>query len=166
MANIQDMETHFTFYSAVGDIEGSFFYLPHWYNGNYVLVTLVQGVVPSGNGPWLEYLGKRGIVHEMLGSACLVLPESVEQLFLDEKTFTGNCEIYVCNKKPSSDAVPDKSYLPAQAKFDIDMPAGFLEGLRGLDALAYMSEGGAGGGVNIAHKAKEEIIYYVMEMKM
>ena len=163
MANIQDKETHFTFHSNIGTVGDSFFYLPHWYKGNYILVTMVDGLRPSENAAWLEYVKKRGLAHEMMGAACLIMPESVEDLFVDERTFTGDSEMYVCNKKPDAGAVPSRSYMPGTQKFGEELPEGFLEDLRKLDALAYMSDGD---GVNIAHKAKEEIIYYVLEMKM
>ena len=163
MGNIQEIETHYTFHSGVGNIGDSFFYLPHWYKNNYLLLTLVQGKSPAGNGPWLEYLEKRGIKFELMGEACLVMPESVEQIFLDERTFHGESEVYVCHKKPQPDSVPANSYPTSSFNFDDGVPSGFSDGLKALDALLYMSEGS---GVNIAHKLKEEIIYFVREMSM
>ena len=163
MANIQDKETHYTYHSTVGGIGDSFYYLPHWYKNGYVLVTLVQGMRPADNGPWLEYLKAKGIVHELMGGSCLVMPESVENLFLDERTFTGGSEMYVCHKRPEPEAVPTVNYRPAAFKFGEELPDGFLDVLRALDALVFMSDGD---GVNMAHKAKEEIIYFVKEMGM
>jgi hypothetical protein len=163
MANIQDRETHFTYHSRPGSIGDSFFYFPYWYKNNFVLVTLVQGMAPSENKAWLEYLDQRGIRHEAAGRACLVHPESVERLFLDERAFGGKSEIYICNKKPPAETIPARSYPADTAEFGEELPEGFLDGLRALDALAYLSDGS---GVNIAHKAKEEIIYFVKEMGM
>jgi len=161
MANIQDKETHFTFHSKVGNIGESFYYLPHWYKDAYVLLTRVQGGKPADKKEWLEYLEKRGIKHEFIGGACLIMPESVEDLFLDERTFTGDCEMYVCHKRPDASTVPEVTYTPGEVVFGEEVPAGFLKGLRALDALVFMSDGE---GVNMAHKAKEEIIYFVREM--
>jgi len=161
MGNIQDKETHFTFHSNVGSINDSFFYFTHWYKNNFVLITLAQGYRPADNALLLDYLNVRGIKYEMMSGACLVMPESVEQLFVEENTFKGLSEIYVCHKKPSPETVPDKTFPADSFEFGDELPEGFLEGIRTLDALVYISDGN---GVNIAHKAKEEIIYFVREM--
>lgn len=163
MANIQDFGTHFTFRTRAGSIGDSFFFFTHWYSGNYVLVTLLQGKTPSGFGDWLDYLTRSGIEHEVMGRACLIMPGSTEKLFLDEGSFKGLSEIYICHNRPAPGAVPRAAYPAGEFDFNEGPPEGFLEGMRALDALAYISDGA---GVNIAHKAKEEIIFFVKEMSM
>lgn len=163
MANIQDNETHFTYHTDVGSISDTFFYFTHWYGGNYVLVTLVRGMAAARNADWLTYLDAREITHEVIGDACLIMPESAEQLFVDEATFDGIAEMYVCHTRPNADTVPNAAYPADKFNFDEDVPAGFLDGIRKLDALVYMS---GGLGVNIAHKVKEEIIFYVRELSL
>jgi len=164
MANIKDAGTHFTYRSKSGSIGDSFFFFPHWYGGNHVLVTLLQGKTPSGFGAWLDYLVRQGIEHEVMGRACLIMPGSTEQLFLDEASFKGGCEIYICHKRPEPAAVPRKTYPSDEFDFNDGAPGELLEGIRALDALVYLSEGP--GGLNIAHKMKEEIIFFVKEMSM
>ncbi len=161
MANIQEKETHYTFHARNGNIGDSFFYFTYWFKNNYLLITLVQGKAPSENAPWLEYMDKQGIKHEMMGQACLIAPESVEQLFIEEATFKGQNEIYVCHKKPDMKDVPARSYPAGIYEFGEELPDGFEDGLMALDALLYLSDGK---GVNMAHKLKEEIIYFVREM--
>lgn len=163
MANIQDNGTHFTFNTHVGSIGDSFFYFNHWYGGNYVLVTLVRGQAAAQHSDWLLYLDTRGIQYEIIGTACLIDPPSVEQLFVDESTFDGLSEMYVCHRRPGSNNVPNAVYPADRYNFSEGLPDGFLDGLRALDALVYMS---GGSGVNIAHKAKEEIIDYVRELSL
>ncbi len=160
MANIQERETHYTFHSRVGNIGDSFFYFTYWYNNNHLLVTLVQGMPTSANGPWLKYLESRGIKYELMGGACLIPPESVERVFTEEATFKGLNEVYVCARRPSPASIPVRSYPADSFEFGETLPEGFEEGLKALDALVYLSDGG---GVNIAHKLKEEIIYFVRE---
>ncbi|MBI5694988.1 MAG: hypothetical protein HZC51_04480 [Nitrospirae bacterium] len=164
MANIKETETHYTFRSNIGNIGDSFFYLPHWYKENHVLITYVQGKAPAQHADWLAYLGKRGISHEIIGSYVLVMPESVEQMFVDENTFRGLSEMYVSRKRPTAETVPAKVYPADGCDFNTAVPDGFMDGLIALDALVYMSE--CGDGVNIAHKHKEEIIYFVKEMSV
>lgn len=163
MANIQDNGTHFTYHTDVGSIEDSFFYFTHWYGGNYVLVTLVDGTPAARNEAWLGYLASSGIAHEVMGGACLVMPASTEQLFVDGGTFRGLSEIYVCHKMPGEADIPKAAYPVDRYDFGEDLPDGFLEGVRKLDALVYMS---GGRGINIAHKVKGEIIFFVREMSM
>lgn len=163
MANIRDNGTHFTFRTKSGSIGDSFFFFTHWYSGNYVLVTLLQGKTPSGFGDWLDYLRRGGIEHEVMGRACLIMPGSAEKLFLEERSFKGLSEIYICHKRPAPGAIPSVAYPASEFDFNDGPPEGFLEVINALDALAYMS---GGAGVNIAHKAKEEIIFFVKEMSM
>jgi hypothetical protein len=164
MANIKDTGTHFTYRSKSGSIGDSFFFFPHWYGGNFVLVTLLQGKIPSGYGEWLDYLVRQGIEHEVMGRACLIMPGSTEQLFLDERSFTGGSEIYICHKRPEPGAVPRDSYPADDFNFNDNAPDGLMNNIRALDALAYLSDGQ--GGINIVHKMKEEIIFFVKEMSM
>jgi len=161
LANIQEKTTHYTFHSRVGNIADSYFYFTYWYNVNYLLITLVQGKTPADNLPWLGYLEKRGIKHELIAGACLIYPESVEQLFIEEATFTGMNEVYICARKPEEKNIPPRSYPAGTYEFGEELPEGFEDGLMALDALVYLSDGK---GVNIAHKLKEEIIYFVREL--
>jgi len=159
--NIKENETHYTFHSNAGSIGDSFYYFTYWYNKNFVLVTRVQGKTPSENAEWISYLDKSGIQYELIGTACLVPAESVERLFLDERTFTGGGEIYVLHKRPAPEVIPEHSYPAEEINFNDTVPDGFLADIKALDALVYISDGK---GANIAHKLKEEIIYYVREI--
>jgi len=159
---IEDRGGFFTAHTQVGNIGDSFFYQTYWYYDNHLLITTVRGENAAKNDGWMKYLADGGIKHEVVGDSVIILPESVEKLFMDEGTFSGGvCEVYVCRQKPTADTLPKRTFLPPEVKFDEELPEEFLDTFDALGSHVYMS--GGKGGINIAHKYKEEIIFFVQD---
>jgi hypothetical protein len=159
---IEDRGDYYTIHTQVGNIGDSFFYQTYWYYDNHLLINVVRGERAALNTGWMKYLNDRGIKHEVIGESVVIMPESVEQVFMDEGTFTGGvCEVYVCKQKPTAENVPDKTYTPDDVNFSEDMPKDFMAAFDALGSHVYMS--GGEGGINIAHRHKEEIIYFVQD---